>query len=144
MSLIFSRQCEYALQAVVYLALKKEGERISIKDLTRRLDIPYHFLGKILQGLTRKGFLTSVKGPHGGFALAMPAEEITLFQIVEAIDGAGFSHNCVMGFPDCSGKNPCAVHETWSGVRESITMMLQVKNIGEMAKKMKKPEYLRK
>jgi len=144
MSLIFSRQCEYALQAVVYLALKKEGERISIKDLARRLDIPYHFLGKILQGLTRKGFLTSVKGPHGGFALAMPAEEITLFQIVEAIDGAGFSQNCVMGFPDCSGKNPCAVHETWSGVRERITTMLQVRNIGQMAKEMKKPEYLRK
>jgi Rrf2 family transcriptional regulator, iron-sulfur cluster assembly transcription factor len=144
MSLIFSRQCEYALQAMVYLALKKEGERISIKDLTKRLDIPYHFLGKILQGLTRKGFLTSVKGPHGGFALAMPAEKITLFQIVEAIDGAGFSHNCVMGFPDCSGKNPCAVHETWSGVRESITAMLQVKNIGQMAKEIKKPEYLRK
>ncbi len=74
----------------------------------------------------------------------MPAKEITLFQIVEAIDGAGFSHNCVMGFPDCSGKNPCAVHETWSGVRESITTMLQVKNIGQMAKEMKKPEYLRK
>ncbi len=144
MSLIFSRQCEYALQAVVYLALKKEGERISIKDLAKRLDIPYHFLGKILQGLTRKGFLTSVKGPHGGFALAMPAEEITLFQIVEAIDGAGFSQNCVMGFPDCSGKNPCAVHETWSGVRERITTMLQVRNIGQMAKEMKKPEYLRK
>jgi len=144
MSLIFSRQCEYALQAVVYLALKKEGERISIKDLAKRLDIPYHFLGKILQGLTRKGFLTSVKGPHGGFALAMPAEEITLFQIVEAIDGAGFSQNCVMGFPDCSGKNPCAVHETWSGVRERITTMLQVRNIGQMAKEMKKPVYLRK
>jgi len=144
MSLIFSRQCEYALQAMVYLALKKEGERISIKDLTKRLDIPYHFLGKILQGLTRKGFLTSVKGPHGGFALGMPAEEITLFQIVEAIDGVGFSHNCVMGFPDCSGKNPCAVHETWSGLRDGITTMLQVKNIGQMAKEMKKPEYLRK
>lgn len=144
MSLLFSRQCEYALQAVVYLALKKEGERISIRDLTERLDIPYHFLGKILQDLTRKGFLTSVKGPHGGFALAMPAEKITLFQIVDAIDGAGFSHNCVMGFPDCSGKNPCAVHETWSGLRDGITTMLLVKNIGQLAKEMKKPEYLRK
>jgi Rrf2 family transcriptional regulator, iron-sulfur cluster assembly transcription factor len=143
MSLIFSRQCEYALQAVVYLALKKWGERVSIKDLARRLDIPYHFLGKILQDLTRKGFLTSVKGPHGGFALAVPAEKITLLQIVETIDGSGFSHNCVMGFPDCSGKNPCAVHETWSGLREGITTMLQARNIGQMAKEMKKPEYLR-
>ena len=144
MSLLFSRQCEYALQAVVYLALKKEGERISIRDLTKRLDIPYHFLGKILQDLKRKGFLVSVKGPHGGFALARPAEKITLYQIIEAIDGAGFSHNCVMGFPDCSGKKPCAVHETWSGLRDGITTMLLVKNIGQLAKEMKKPEYLRK
>jgi Rrf2 family transcriptional regulator, iron-sulfur cluster assembly transcription factor len=141
MSLIFSRQCEHALQAVVYLALKKEGERVSIKDLASRLGIPYHFLGKIFQDLTRKGFLTSVKGPHGGFALAMPADKITLFQIVEAIDGAGFSRNCVMGFPECSGKNPCAVHETWSGLRDGITAMLLAKNIGLMAKEMKKPEF---
>lgn len=144
MSLLFSRQCEYALQAMVYLALKKEGERVSIRDLTKRLDIPYHFLGKILQDLKRKGFLTSVKGPHGGFALAKPAAKITLYQIVEAIDGDGFSHNCVMGFPDCSGEKPCSVHATWSGLRDGIATMLLVKNIGQLAGEMKKPEYLRK
>ncbi len=87
MSLIFSRQCEYALQAVLYLALKPSGEMTSIKELTRALGIPYHFLGKILQDLTRKGLLASHKGPTGGFALDMPAKDITLFHVVDAVDG---------------------------------------------------------
>src|SRR5512139_3726202 len=98
MSVFFSRQCEYALQAVLFLALKTGGEMTSIKELTKRLGIPQHFLGKILQDLTRKGLLISLKGPTGGFGLAMPAKEITLYHIVEAVDGGDFLTTCVLGF----------------------------------------------
>jgi Rrf2 family transcriptional regulator, iron-sulfur cluster assembly transcription factor len=141
MSLIFSRQCEYALQAVLYLALTKEGSRVPIKDLTRKLKIPYHFLGKIMQDLSRKGLLVSEKGPRGGFALARPASEITLFHVVEAVDGAEFTKSCVMGFPACSGKHPCAVHTEWSGIRNGIAAMLASKSIEELARGMQKPGY---
>lgn len=141
MSVIFSRQCEYALQAVCYLALKKEGEMSSIKEMTERLEIPYHFLAKILQSLTRKGLLRSLKGPTGGFALGMPAKDIRLFHIVEAIDGVKFTSSCVMGFPECSGKSPCAVHEQWAGLRDGIYKMLINKQITAVAKDMKKSVY---
>ena len=141
MSIIFSRQCEYALQAVVFLALRKEGERVSIKDLTKRLDIPYHFLAKILQDLSRKGLLASLKGPGGGFSLGVPATQITLFHIVEAVDGVDFTQKCVMGFAECSGKHPCAVHEQWASLRDGIYSMLVSKNIAELAAEMKKPGY---
>jgi Rrf2 family iron-sulfur cluster assembly transcriptional regulator len=141
MSIIFSRQCEYALQATSYLALKPAGEMTSIKELTKKLAIPYHFLGKIMQDLTYKGLLTSQKGPTGGFALAMPAHEITLFHIVDAIDGNEFLHKCVMGFPECTGKNPCAVHEKWGGLRDGIYTILVGRNIAQIAKDMKKPEF---
>jgi len=140
-SIIFSRQCEYALQAVTYIALKPPGEMTSIKELAKKLDIPYHFLAKILQDLVYKGLLTSQKGPTGGFALGMPAKDITLFHIVEAIDGVGFTNRCVLGFPECSGKNPCAVHEQWAGLRDGIYQMLVGRNIAEIAKEMRKPEY---
>jgi Rrf2 family protein len=141
MSLLFSRECEYAIQAVLYLALKPEGSMTSIKTLTRRLSIPYHFLAKILQRLAGKGLLRSLKGPTGGFALARPAESITLFQIVQAIDGDGFLNSCVLGFPDCSTRNPCAVHEQWGTLRDSIHLMLIRKNISQMALETKKAEY---
>jgi len=141
MSLIFSRQCEYALQAVLYLALKPGGEMTSIKELTKTLKIPYHFVAKILQDLTRKGLLNSMKGPTGGFALAMPPQRITLFHIVDAIDGADFMRTCVLGFPECSGENPCAVHESWGKLRDGIYEMLVNRSIAQLAKEMRKPEY---
>ena len=141
MSIFFSRQCEYALQAVTYLALKPPGTMTSIKELTKRLDIPYHFLAKILQNLTYKGLLASQKGPSGGFALGMAAKDITLFHIVEVIDGVDFTNKCVLGFSECSGKNPCAVHTKWGGLRDQIYEMLVNKNISQMAKETKKPEY---
>lgn len=140
MSVIFSRQCEYALQAVIYLALRPGG-MTSIKELAGRLQIPAPFLAKILQSLAYKGLLKSSKGPAGGFALAIPPKDITLFHVVEAVDGAGFAHNCVMGFPECSGQNPCAIHERWATLRDGIYSMLVTKNIGEVARDMKKPEY---
>lgn len=141
MSVIFSRQCEYALQAVTFLALKENGQMTSIKELTGKLDIPYHFLGKILQDLTYKGLLVSQKGPTGGFRLGMPAHDITLLQIVEAIDGPGFRSNCVLGFQECSESNPCAAHEKWRDIKEKIHVMLASRNVAEMAKDMRKPEY---
>ena len=143
MSLIFSRQCEYALQAVLYLALQPRDKMTSIKELTKRIEIPYHFAGKILQNLTYKGLLKSMKGPTGGFALGMPAKDITLFHIVEAIDGVGFTRTCVLGFPECSGKKPCAVHDQWAELRDGVYNMLVSKSIDELSKEMKKPEYSR-
>jgi Rrf2 family protein len=141
MSVLFSRQCEYALQAVMYLALKPDGEKTSIRELTKEIDIPYHFLAKILQNLTYKGLLVSQKGPTGGFGLAKSPKEISLFDIVEAVDGVAFTTSCVMGFPECSGKNPCAIHDTWGEVRKNLQTTLADKNIAQMAKGMKKMEY---
>lgn len=141
MSVLFSRQCEYALQAVMYLALKGNGDMTSIRELTNKLGIPYHFLGKILQGLVYKGLLVSQKGPTGGFRLGLPASEITLYKIVEAIDGVDFTNSCLIGFSECSEKQPCALHEKWHSVRATVASMLFVKNIEEMAKDMRKPEY---
>jgi Rrf2 family iron-sulfur cluster assembly transcriptional regulator len=129
------------LQAVLYLALKRDNEMTSIKELTKKLEIPYHFVAKILQDLTRKGILISHKGPAGGFRLAVPAKEITLIQVVEAIDGLSIMEKCVLGFPTCSENEPCAVHKEWNDVREKIRKMLATKSILEMAGTTQKHQY---
>ena len=138
MSVIFSRQCEYGLQAVLHLAVKPPGQWTSIRGITKELGIPYHFVGKILQDLVYKGLLVSQKGPSGGFALAHPAKDITLLQIVEAIDGMDLMYTCVMGLKECSGKNPCAVHHQWGGLRDKIQHMLANQSIEDMARDTKK------
>jgi DNA-binding IscR family transcriptional regulator len=71
----------------------------------------------------------------------MSPEEITLFHIVEAVDGLGFMNNCVLGFPDCGGTNPCAVHDKWGEIGDQVYTMLVSRNIEQIAEEMKKSGY---
>ncbi|MGB9773813.1 MAG: RrF2 family transcriptional regulator [Bacteroidota bacterium] len=137
MSVLFSRSCEYGLQAVLYLAQQPPKTYTLIKEISGSLGIPTHFLAKILQSLTKSGLLTSNKGRGGGFALAVPAEKMTLLQVVQSIDGLEFARNCVMGFPDCSDSNPCPLHKSWAIIRAKAVQMLAHKTIAQLAEQVK-------
>jgi Rrf2 family transcriptional regulator, iron-sulfur cluster assembly transcription factor len=141
MSLIFSRQCEYAIQALIYLAKKPPTQWTSIKEIAEQLKIPQHFLGKILQSLSTKGILNSQKGLFGGFNLKKPSREVFLFDIVEAIDGDAYRNICVLGFPDCSSNSPCPVHNQWKDVRGKIIDIVKEKSLSELANEITKPGY---
>jgi len=141
MHLLFSRRCEYALQAVLYVALKPDGSWTSIRELAKVLKIPSHFLAKILRDLTRRGLLSSQKGPRGGFRLGMQASDMTPAHIVEAVGGLEFTRTCVLGFSECSADNPCAVHHQWEKLRDGIHEMLVSKSIAQLARDMRRPEY---
>ncbi|MBP6671567.1 MAG: Rrf2 family transcriptional regulator [Bacteroidetes bacterium] len=141
MSIFFSRQCEYALQSIIYLAQKKQGEMTTIKEISSHLNIPFHFLGKIFQKLSHKGLLHSMKGVSGGFWLAKPAEEIVLMDIVVAIDGSDIMNLCVLGYTDCDANAPCAMHTEWKATKEGFFAALAKKNILDVAKEIKKEGY---
>jgi len=132
MSVIFSRQCEYALQAVLYITANGPDRFVDIKEISGKLNIPHHFLAKILQNLSKNGLLKSQKGPSGGFTLGAKPEEISLYNIVEAVDGDGFVTECVLGLPTCGGDNPCPLHDQWGELREQIYTMLAGKTIGQL------------
>lgn len=138
MSLIFSRQCEYGLQAVLVLATKKSIGWTSISEITERLQVSEHFLAKILQDLSRRKILISRKGPQGGFKLARPSNQITLFEIISLIDGTDFLEQCILGFSDCSAENPCPVHDSWSLIRDNVKKMLLKNSIAHLVKMTKK------
>ncbi len=137
MSVIFSRQCEYALQAVLYITAKGENRYTDIKEISQKLNIPHHFLAKILQNLSKSGMLRSQKGPSGGFALGTDPEDITLYNIVEVIDGDGFITECVLGLPSCGGDNPCPLHDRWGELRDDIYKMLADKTIGQLVEEIR-------
>jgi Rrf2 family protein len=134
MSLLFSREGEYSIQALCYIALKPVGELVGNRELTDKLGIPYFFLGKILQKLVRRGYLLSRKGPNGGFALAVQPDRITLYDIKDAIDGIEDLSTCALGFKGCSNENRCAVHHEWKILREGITLMLRNRDILSVAR----------
>jgi Rrf2 family iron-sulfur cluster assembly transcriptional regulator len=125
MSLIFSRSCEYALQAVIYLARVEDGTPVHLRTISDSLNIPHHFLGKILQILTRDEIVLSTKGSNGGFRLGREASGISLLEIVHSVDGATSLDKCIMGFPECVEEKPCPLHDEWKISKEKIVKMLR-------------------
>ncbi len=132
--MIYSRSAEYAIRAFVYLAAVPSGKYAMVKQIAEESDIPSHFLAKILQQLARQGFLRSSKGPTGGFALRYPAPEITLLQIVEAIDGLADYQRCIGGMTECNDQMRCGMHDSWKALRSRIIEYLEGTSVEDLAK----------
>ena len=130
--MIYSRSAEYAIRALVHLAQVPEGKYAMVKQIAAQENIPAHFLAKILQQLVRKGLLGSSKGPTGGFCLRLPAENIHLMQLVEALDGLTAHRKCVSGLSECTDQAPCAMHDSWVSLRSRIMDYLETTSIAEL------------
>jgi len=124
MTVIFSKKCEYGLQAVLYLAAQLNREVIPAEEIADKLSIPKEFVSKILQSLTESGIVNSRKGKSGGFAIAKDPRRIKLIDIVDAIDGLSMFSSCVLGFPNCSPENPCPLLDKWGELRSKAYSML--------------------
>jgi Rrf2 family protein len=132
--MIYSRSAEYAIRAFVYLAQVPEGKYAMVKNIAEESEIPTHFLAKILQQLARKGFLRSSKGPTGGFALRKSPDDITLLEIVDAIDGLADYERCPSGITECNDEAPCGMHESWKELRSRIIGYLEGTTISDVAR----------
>jgi Rrf2 family transcriptional regulator, iron-sulfur cluster assembly transcription factor len=135
---MFSKSSEYAIQAVIYMALhQKEEGNIGIKEISGELDIPGQYLGKILQQLARNKILKSTKGPAGGFSFLIPVEELRLFTVVEIIDGPDLFDMCGIGLKKCSDEEPCPVHHEYKIIKNRIKKLLCEKSLAELAEDIK-------
>ena len=122
---IFSKTCEYAIRAVFYIAHKSSlGNKVGIKEIAAAIDSPELYLAKILQDLSRKGLISSTKGPNGGFYIEEDSFNRPLSDIVEAVDGNGLFYGCALGLKQCSETNPCPLHEQFKALRTQIHHLL--------------------
>jgi Rrf2 family transcriptional regulator, iron-sulfur cluster assembly transcription factor len=131
--MIYSRSAEYAIRAFVHLATLPPGEYVRAKNIAAEANIPAHFLAKILQDLARDGFLKSNKGPRGGFRLSLPAEDLSMLRIVEAVDGAGRLDRCIGGSPECNDRAACGMHDSWKALRSRIIDYLGGTSVADLA-----------
>ena len=131
--MIYSKACEYGIRALTHLA--RQPDQLSVvRQVSDAEGIPHYFLGKILQTMAKEGLVLSTKGPGGGFRLAQPADEVTLYDIKAAIDGVDDLHECAVGLEQCNDQMPCPLHDTFSPLRENIKQYLQETTLAAMAK----------
>jgi len=129
---IFSKTCEYAIRAVFFIAKTSDtGNRVGIKEIAAGIDSPEFFLAKILQDLSRKGLISSIKGPNGGFFIGPAELSLPLSDIVEAVDGDGLFRGCALGLKQCSEIKPCPLHNEFKDIRNKMRDMLKNTTIGE-------------
>jgi Rrf2 family protein len=123
---MFSKACEYGIRAMLYIArTSKEGARVGIKEISKAIDSPEPFMAKILQDLSRRGLVLSIKGPNGGFYMSDIHLKISLAEIVTAIDGDQLFNGCGLGLKACNERKPCPIHYEFKAIRTNLKAMLQ-------------------
>ncbi|WP_421807589.1 RrF2 family transcriptional regulator [Flagellimonas sp.] len=109
---MLSNSSKYAIKGVLYLALNSdEDHKIMVRDIFEEVHVTEAYLAKLLQELSKKGVISSVRGPKGGFYLSEEDRKGTLMDIVRVIDGEKRVHSCVMGSRSCDVDNPCVLHK---------------------------------
>lgn len=103
----------YALRAAAQLALAGPEERIPSQDLSEATQVPVHYLSKVLRRMVEHGLLDSKKGHHGGFRLTRPPGEITVGEVLAAVDYGGDDQQCGFGWGACDPEDPCPLHPLW-------------------------------
>ncbi len=129
-----TRQADYAVRAVLYLAQCGPGARVSTAEVAREQHIPPTFLAKIVSQLSAAGVIRATRGARGGITLARPPEEVTLLEIVEAIDGPMAINECTSDPGLCPMGGTCAVREVWCDVRADLARRLAQTHFGDLAK----------
>jgi Rrf2 family iron-sulfur cluster assembly transcriptional regulator len=119
-----TRGSEYGIRAMMFLARREPGEVCALRDVSSAQDVPESFLAKIFQSLVHAGLVTSYRGARGGFALAAPADEITVAMVIEAIDGPISLNHCVVWPESCQNSADCPLHALWVRAQEAMLDVL--------------------
>ena len=134
---MFSKSCEYAIRAVIYLSAESNRDnKLGIDIICEKIEAPKHFTAKILQVLSKRHIIGSQKGVNGGFYMDSKQSNKSLIEIVEAIDGNDIFTQCGIGLSECSEKEPCPLHQKFKEIRNQLTQMLRETTIVELSKKL--------
>lgn len=129
--MFLNKSTEYAIRLVLHLIRQSHENYVRIRVIAEDCGISYFQLGKVAQALIKAGILYSYTGPNGGVKLAKDPSRITLFDVVDAVEGTDLFEKCVLGLDECDDENPCPVHSHWKNAREVISTMFKEKTVGE-------------
>jgi Rrf2 family protein len=129
-----TRQADYAIRAVMYISKLGTGQRAATSQVAQEQNIPPSFLAKIISQLSIAGLLHTSRGARGGVMLARAADEISLLDVVEAIDGPITLNECVGLNEDlCSLDAPCPLHEIWGAAQKDLVTRLKSSTFAQFA-----------
>lgn len=139
--MIYSKTCEYAIRALVYLAQKNTDALTMIPEISRESGVPGPYVAKIFRDLAVQNILESRKGPQGGFRFKQNPAKISLKQVVDAVDDGARMSACAMGLDECSAANACPLHHVWTDAKKRIMALLEKETLCSVKKKVSRKNY---
>ena len=118
--MFLNQTTHYALRAVTVLVMAKNRQRVTVHELSEQIEVPAHYLSKIMRKLVEAGYVKAQKGHGGGYHLAVKPENLYLIDVLTA---AGFDIDeqpCVFGWEKCSNEKPCPLHPIWKQLKEAF------------------------
>lgn len=128
-----STKARYSTRALVELAGRFDSEPLQLKEVARKQGISEKYLEQIFSILRAKGYLVSRKGSRGGYSLSRPPQEITLCDIVQAVEGPLEPVACVEHSKVCSRAGSCATRDVWTRLQETIRRELASVTLADLA-----------
>ena len=133
--LSISRQTDYACRVILHLAMLPPSERVTAQDIAKKRLIPRALVRRVITQLSNAGLLTTTRGLNGGLELARPASEISLLDVVQAMEGPLALNACAINPQACPLMKVCSVHETWVHTREMLAAELSQSTFDKLARR---------
>lgn len=130
MRLEITRRADLAVRA---LALLADGRQLKAADLAAGLDATPAFVPQVVGPLVKAGWVRSDPGPTGGYLLVAAAQQVSVLDVVEAVDGPTDNGRCVVADMPCGSGRLCALHGAWAGARDELTAALRAVTIADIA-----------
>jgi Rrf2 family protein len=127
---VIHRDTDYALRALVELA--RSGQTTSVSELSEKVEVPVDFLRKIMQRLKAAEIVHSVQGPSGGYGLARPAGDISLGEVIDAVQGPVVLNACFEDPSVCGNVSRCRVREKLAELEAKLAGWLDELDLGEL------------
>lgn len=129
---MFSQTIEYALRAAIAMA-QDPDQPLTTAQIAERTKVPASYLSKVLQTLTRARLIKAIRGLHGGYQLARPAEQVTILTVVNAVDPIARIHTCPLDLPE-HGERLCPLHRRMDDAMAQVEAALGASTLAEMVR----------
>jgi len=129
---MISLTADYALRALLLLAGEHDARAVRADAIADRIGAPRNYVGKVLNAVAKAGLVTSARGPSGGFALAVPAGEITIGRVIDLFDAVPANPRCLLGNRPCDHAHPCLAHDAWKAVTSARRSPLNSTTIADL------------
>ena len=139
-----STRTRYAVRAMIELAQNETNKPLQLKIIAERQDISVKYLEQLMAVLRSAGLIRSVRGSKGGYVMSRAASQVRLSDILNCLEGAVTTVECVEDSQSCARAAECAARQVWIRVQKAIDEVMQsitLQDVVDMAKDAKQLDY---